>query len=80
MNLLKLPKIELHIHLDGSVRPHTVSEILNLDKSKIKTIKTILVFLIRIFLNWKFKIYSLLLKYYPIIVNDYTTFSYNYKL
>lgn len=36
MNLLNFPKIELHIHLDGSVRPNTVSDILNLDKKKIE--------------------------------------------
>ena len=36
MNLKKFPKIELHIHLDGSVRPSTVSEILKLDKSEIE--------------------------------------------
>ena len=36
MDLIKFPKIELHIHLDGSVRPNTVSEILNLDISKIE--------------------------------------------
>lgn len=36
MKLLNFPKIELHIHLDGSVRPSTVSEILKLDKSEIE--------------------------------------------
>lgn len=36
MNLLNFPKVELHVHLDGSVRPNTVSDILNLDKKKIE--------------------------------------------
>lgn len=36
MNLLNFPKVELHVHLDGSVRPNTVSDILNLDKNKIE--------------------------------------------
>ena len=36
MNLLKFPKIELHLHLDGSVRPSTVSNILNLNKIDIE--------------------------------------------
>ena len=36
MDLLKFPKIELHVHLDGSVRPSTVGDILNLNESNIE--------------------------------------------
>lgn len=36
MNLSKFPKIELHLHLDGSVRPSTVSNILNLNKKDVE--------------------------------------------
>ena len=36
MNLLNFPKIELHLHLDGSVRPSTVSDILNLKKKEVE--------------------------------------------
>ena len=36
MEILKLPKVELHLHLDGSVRTKTVSEILNLDIKEVK--------------------------------------------
>ena len=31
MNIEKMPKIELHCHLDGSVRKETIKEILKLD-------------------------------------------------
>ena len=36
MNLSKFPKIELHLHLDGSVRPSTVSNILNLNEKEVE--------------------------------------------
>lgn len=31
-----IPKVELHVHLDGSVRPETVSEILNMNLEEVK--------------------------------------------
>lgn len=37
MNYLKtLPKVELHLHLDGSVRPQTASQILNEDRTQME--------------------------------------------
>lgn len=36
MNLLGFPKIELHLHLDGSIRPSTVSDILKLNINEVK--------------------------------------------
>lgn len=36
MNFKDMPKIELHVHLDGSVRPKTIADILNLDQNEIK--------------------------------------------
>ncbi|MBC2851868.1 adenosine deaminase [Cetobacterium sp. 8H] len=48
MNLKKLPKIELHCHLDGSVRPETIIEIsklecVNLPSYEINTIKSMMI-------------------------------------
>ena len=36
MNLIKFPKVELHVHLDGSVRPKTVCDILNLNIEEVE--------------------------------------------
>ncbi|WP_047395281.1 adenosine deaminase [Cetobacterium sp. ZOR0034] len=48
MNLSKLPKIELHCHLDGSVRPETIIELSKIENVKlpsydIETIRNIMV-------------------------------------
>ncbi len=36
MNYYDIPKVELHVHLDGSMRPETVASILNMDLDEVK--------------------------------------------
>lgn len=36
MNLKNLPKVELHLHLDGSIRPQTASELLNINIEEVE--------------------------------------------
>ena len=36
-----MKKVELHLHLDGSIRPSTISEILNINLEEAKKLSTI---------------------------------------
>ena len=41
MKEIKYKKVELHLHLDGSIRPSTISEILNINLEEAKKLSTI---------------------------------------
>lgn len=41
MNYYDIPKVELHVHLDGSMKPETVASILNMDLDEVKKEMTV---------------------------------------